>query len=105
MDFDALRAAVVPGDGVVGRWPGLVCVADCADRAVLRRLLDVCAGTAGPDPGRTLARRLGLSPGHLANLRSAGKTPVPYLLLGSAVRYRLSDVEAYEASSVVMAVV
>ena len=53
---------------------------------------------------RTLARRLGLSPGHLANLRSAGKTPVPYLLLGSAVRYRLSDVEAYEASSVVVAV-
>ena len=43
MDFDALRAAVVPGDGVVGRWPGLVCVADCADRAVLRRLLDVFA--------------------------------------------------------------
>ena len=58
MDFDALRAAVVPGAAVVGRWPGVVCVAECADRLVLRRLLDVCASAAGPEPGRTLARRL-----------------------------------------------
>jgi hypothetical protein len=60
MEFDALRAAVVPGSGVVGRWPGLICVAECEDRAVLRRLLDVCASTAGPDPGRTVARRLAM---------------------------------------------
>ena len=60
MEFDALRAAVVPGGGVVGRWPGLICVAECEDRAVLRRLLDVCASTAGPDPGRTVARRLAM---------------------------------------------
>jgi hypothetical protein len=58
VDFDALRAAVVPGAGVVGRWPGVVCVAECADRHVLRQLLDVCATAAGPEPGRALARRL-----------------------------------------------
>jgi hypothetical protein len=58
VDFDALRAAVVPGAGVVGRWPGVVCVAECADRNVLRQLLDVCATAAGPEPGRALARRL-----------------------------------------------
>ena len=50
MDFDALRAAVVPGAGVVGRWPGVVCVAECADRHVLRQLLDVCANAAAPSP-------------------------------------------------------
>jgi hypothetical protein len=58
VDFDALRAAVVPGAGVVGRWPGVVCVAECADRNVLRQLLDVCATAAGHEPGRALARRL-----------------------------------------------
>ncbi|MFD1533015.1 hypothetical protein, partial [Pseudonocardia aurantiaca] len=58
MEFDALRAAVVPGAAVVGRWPGVVCVAECADRQVLRQLLDVCASAAGPEPGRALARRL-----------------------------------------------
>ena len=60
MDFDALRAAVVPGAGVVGRWPGVVCVAECADRNVLRQLLDVCATAAGHEPGRALARRLAM---------------------------------------------
>jgi hypothetical protein len=60
VDFDALRAAVVPGAGVVGRWPGVVCVAECADRNVLRQLLDVCATSAGVEPGRALARRLAM---------------------------------------------
>jgi hypothetical protein len=60
VDFDALRAAVVPGAGVVGRWPGVVCVAECADRHVLRQLLDVCANAVGPEPGRALARRLAM---------------------------------------------
>jgi hypothetical protein len=60
VDFDALRAAVVPGAGVVGRWPGVVCVAECADRTVLRQLLDVCATAAGHEPGRALARRLAM---------------------------------------------
>lgn len=60
MDFDALRAAVVPGAGVVGRWPGVVCVAECADRNVLRKLIDVCASAAGHEPGRALARKLAM---------------------------------------------
>jgi FHA domain-containing protein len=60
VDFDALRAAVVPGAGVVGRWPGVICVAECTDRAVLRRLLDVCASAVGAEPGRTLARKLAM---------------------------------------------
>jgi FHA domain len=60
VDFDALRAAVVPGAGVVGRWPGVVCVAECSDRNVLRQLLDVCATAAGHEPGRALARRLAM---------------------------------------------
>jgi hypothetical protein len=60
VDFDALRAAVVPGAGVVGRWPGVICVAECADRNVLRQLLDVCATAAGQEPGRALARRLAM---------------------------------------------
>jgi hypothetical protein len=58
VDFDALRAAVVPGAAVVGRWPGVICVAECADRHVLRQLLEVCASASGGEPGRTLARRL-----------------------------------------------
>jgi hypothetical protein len=58
VEFDALRAAVVPGPAVVGRWPGIVCVAECADRQVLRHLLEVCAAASGPEPGRALARRL-----------------------------------------------
>ncbi|MHA6620984.1 FHA domain-containing protein [Pseudonocardia sp. DLS-67] len=60
MDFDALRAAVVPGAGVVARWPGVVCVAECADRNVLRQLLDVCSAASGHEPGRALARRLAM---------------------------------------------
>jgi hypothetical protein len=60
VDFDALRAAVVPGAGVVGRWPGVVCVAECADRNVLRKLIDVCATASGHEPGRALARRLAM---------------------------------------------
>jgi hypothetical protein len=64
VDFDAGRAAVVaagPADAVVGRWPGLVCVAQSADPAALASLLDLCAAVAtevGPAPGRALARRL-----------------------------------------------
>jgi len=55
---DIARAAVITGDGVVARYPGLLCVARCSDRDVLLKLLDVCAGAAGSDPGRALARRL-----------------------------------------------
>jgi hypothetical protein len=44
-----------------------------------------------------LAERWQCSPGHLANMRSAGVGPV-YLKLGSSIRYRVSDVQAYEQS-------
>jgi len=66
MDFDSGRAAVVaagPADAVVGRWPGVVCVAQSGDPAVLARLLAVCEGVAAapvPSAGRTLARRLAM---------------------------------------------
>jgi len=55
---DMARAAVISGDGVVARYPGVLCVARSPDRDALLRLLEVCATAAGPDPGRTLARRL-----------------------------------------------
>jgi len=51
-----------------------------------------------------LAQRWGVTVGHLANLRSEGKSAVPYLKLGHHCRYRLADVLAYEAASVVLAV-
>lgn len=44
-----------------------------------------------------LAERWQCSSGHLANMRSAGVGPV-YLKLGSSIRYRVSDVQAYEQS-------
>ena len=64
MDFDAGRAAVVaggPSDAVVGRWPGLVCVAQGADPTVLARLIELCEEVAKDQaqaPARVLARRL-----------------------------------------------
>ncbi len=58
MTVDRARAAVIVGDGVVARYPGLLCVARGADQEALARLLDVCASVSGPDPGRILARRL-----------------------------------------------
>lgn len=44
-----------------------------------------------PDDVSTL---LGLSKGHLAHLRQRGEGPA-YVKLGTAVRYRLSDVEDF----------
>ncbi|CAA9408377.1 MAG: hypothetical protein AVDCRST_MAG66-1891, partial [uncultured Pseudonocardia sp.] len=52
------RAVVLAGDGVVARFPGLVCVARCPDPEPVARLLEVCAAAAGDEPGRVLARRL-----------------------------------------------
>jgi hypothetical protein len=48
---------------------------------------------------RQLAVRWQCSPGSLRNARSAGVSPVPYLVLGSRTRYRLADALAYEAAS------
>jgi hypothetical protein len=59
MSFDELRAVVAYGDGegVVARFPGLLAVAAGPDDAV-ERLLTLCRESAGPAPGRGLARRL-----------------------------------------------
>ena len=58
MGFDSQRAVVATGDGVVARFPGILCVAEGGDPHAVRALLALCAGVAGPDPGRALARRL-----------------------------------------------
>jgi predicted DNA-binding transcriptional regulator AlpA len=42
-----------------------------------------------------LATRWQTTPGHLGNLRSQGRGP-KYCKIGASVRYRLSDIEAYE---------
>jgi hypothetical protein len=60
-DFDGLRCAVAAGDGVVARFPGVVCVAAGAHgqaRALLPALLELCRESAGSAPGLTLGRRL-----------------------------------------------
>ncbi len=49
---------------------------------------------------KDLAVRWQVSVGHLANMRSAGLGPA-YRRLGSAVRYNLSDIEAYERDAFV----
>ncbi|MGH3565339.1 MAG: FHA domain-containing protein [Pseudonocardia sp.] len=60
-NFDGLRGAVVAGEGIVARFPGLVCVArwsDTVDPKHICRLLELCREAAGTAPGRVLARRL-----------------------------------------------
>lgn len=60
--FDALRAVVVGGSGVVARFPGVVCVAaagpDPRRAGSVATLLDLCAAAAGTAPGRPLGRSL-----------------------------------------------
>ncbi|MDN5931998.1 MAG: hypothetical protein L0I24_13195, partial [Pseudonocardia sp.] len=60
MNGDSARAVVLAGDGVVARFPGILCVARCPDPEPLRRLLGICREVAGPEPGRVLARRLAM---------------------------------------------
>ncbi len=48
-----------------------------------------------------LAERWGVSRGHLQNLRAQGKGPAYVKLFGGSCRYRLTDVEAFEAAHVV----
>jgi hypothetical protein len=74
--FDGLRAVVGAGEGVVGRFPGIVCVAQCADPEPLREFLSVCADLAGREPGRALARRL-------ATWMSGPESPGPQLRFGT----------------------
>ena len=92
--FDGLRAVVGAGDGVVGRFPGIVCVAHCSDPEPLRALLAVCADVAGREPGRTLARRL-------ATWMSGPDAPGPQLRFGTIAAagdqlavYLVGDVDA-----------
>ena len=74
--FDGLRAVVGAGEDVVGRFPGIVCVARCAEPEPLREFLALCASVSGPDPGRTLARRL-------ATWMSGPTAPGPRLRFGT----------------------
>ena len=37
------------GEGVVARFPGIVCVAQCRDPGPLRDFLALCASAGGPD--------------------------------------------------------
>ena len=74
--FDGLRAVVGAGDGVVGRFPGIVCVAHCPDPEPLREFLALCADVAGREPGRLLARRL-------ATWMSSPDAPGPQLRFGT----------------------
>lgn len=60
MGTGSARAVVLAGDGVVARFPGILCVARCPDPEPLRRLLGICREVAGPEPGRSLARRLAM---------------------------------------------
>lgn len=93
--FDGLRAVVGAGDGVVGRFPGIVCVARCSDPEPLREFLAVCAEVAGPEPGRALARRL-------ATWMSGPDAPGPQLRFGTIAAagdklavYLVGEVEAH----------
>jgi hypothetical protein len=52
---------------------------------------------------QALAERWGVTAGALANSRSASRSPVPYTKVFNRVRYRVTDVEAYEAAQVVAA--
>ena len=56
--FDALRAVVVGGSGLVARFPGVVCVVAAGGAESVRALLDLCAKAAGTAPGRPLGRSL-----------------------------------------------
>ncbi|MDT7581715.1 MAG: hypothetical protein QOK35_2979 [Pseudonocardiales bacterium] len=56
--FDALRAVVVGGPGVVARFPGVVCVVAAGSADAVRTLLDLCTKAAGTAPGRPLGRSL-----------------------------------------------
>ncbi len=76
VSFDGLRAVVGAGEGVVGRFPGIVCVVRCSDPAPLREFLGLCAAVGGPDPGRALARRL-------ATWMSGSAAPGPELRFGT----------------------
>jgi hypothetical protein len=47
-----------------------------------------------------LAQRWDTSTGRLANMRSAGTGP-KFVRIGTSIRYRLSDIDAYETANTV----
>jgi predicted DNA-binding transcriptional regulator AlpA len=51
---------------------------------------------------RELAKRWGWSPDTPTTLRARQKMPIPFIQLGRRVRYRLSDVIAYETRQTVI---
>jgi hypothetical protein len=50
-----------------------------------------------------LAKHLRVTPGTLANQRSEGRSPIPYIKVGRQVRYRRNDVLAFEEGNLVVA--
>jgi excisionase family DNA binding protein len=50
-------------------------------------------------PTAAAAKVLGVPPGTLAQWRSSGRVPLPYLKLGGVIRYRRSDLEAFLAAN------
>ncbi|WP_300008912.1 FHA domain-containing protein [Pseudonocardia sp.] len=98
MGTDTARAVVLPGDGLVARYPGILCVARCPDPATLHRLLEICRAAAGPDPGRPLARRLAMwlggsdAPPHGLDFGTVASTgDATAVFLSGAVRARVGD--------------
>jgi hypothetical protein len=98
--MDDQRGGVVPGDGVVARFPGVLCVAGVRGPKLgsLRRLLELCRESAGPAPGRGLTRRLaawlGVGPAPAGGLRfgtvSVAEDGLAVFLLGG-VGVRVPD--------------
>jgi hypothetical protein len=59
--FDGLRCAVTSGDGVIARFPGVLCVVPTLGPRALSLvpdLIELCRQVAGEAPGRVLGRRL-----------------------------------------------
>lgn len=52
---------------------------------------------------RETASYLAISPGTLANERSTGTSRMPYIRVGSRIRYRVADVQAYVSGQQVSA--
>jgi hypothetical protein len=77
---------------------------DASGKRVARGSSAVSPDSASPEPNlltdAQLAARWQLSRGTLANQRSQGRGPA-YFKLAGRVRYRLSDIEAYEQAGFV----
>jgi hypothetical protein len=85
-------------------WLDPLPLGDASSKRAARRPSVVSPDDASPEPDlltdAQLAVRWQLSRGTLANQRSQGRGPA-YLKLDGRVRYRLSDIEAYEQAGFV----